>query len=164
MEKVGERRAAAKSESLPPLIWGRCQRWLANTHSCLTNNNNLYSCVPQFSSSSLLRKHRGTKALCDVSANKSLRCWSVLSRRGRAEEAARRDQRGFSATGTGQRTEQETGTGTEDERGGQVQVRERARRCVRLKVKVNITVCSHGLSLQIGPESNAECSDCSAQK
>lgn len=56
----------------------------------------------------------------------------VLPCRGRAEEAARRDQRGFSATGTGQRTEQETGTGAEDERGGQVQVRERARRPVRL--------------------------------
>lgn len=51
----------------------------------------------------------------------------VRSFRGRAEEAARRDQRGLSATGTGQRTEQETGAGAEDERGGQVQVRERAR-------------------------------------
>lgn len=50
----------------------------------------------------------------------------MLLCRGRAEEAARRDQRGFSATGTGPRTEQETRTGAKDERGGQVQVRERA--------------------------------------
>lgn len=145
-------------------IRGRCQRWSANAHSCLTNN--LCSRVPHFLPSSLLRKHRETKAPCDVSADKSLRCWPVfvLSCRGGAEEAARGDQRGFSATGTGQRTEQETGTGAEDERGGQVQVRERARRRVRLEVKVNITVCFHRLCLQIGSESNAECSDCSAQR
>lgn len=68
----------------------------------------------------------------------------MLSRRGRAEEAARRDQRGFSATGTGQRTEQEAGTGAEDERGGQVQVRgECTWRHVRLEVELNITVCFH---------------------
>lgn len=64
----------------------------------------------------------------------------VLPRRGRVEEAARRDQRGFSATGTGQRTEQEAGAGAEDERGGKVQVRERARRRVGLEVKENLTV------------------------
>lgn len=64
-----------------------------------------------------------------MSASKGsrLRCVFVWSFRGRAEEAARRDQRGLSATGTGQRTEQETGAGAEDERGGQVQVRECAR-------------------------------------
>lgn len=66
----------------------------------------------------------------------------VSSRRGRAEEAARRDQRGFSATGAGQRTEQEAGTGAEDERGGQVQVRGVCT-CgrVRQEVKLNIAVC-----------------------
>lgn len=66
----------------------------------------------------------------------------VSARRGRAEEAARRDQRGFSATGAGPRTEQEAGTGAEDERGGQVQVRGVCTcRRVRQEVQLNIAVC-----------------------